>query len=88
MVSVITTKELRAGDFLLRYEAKAFEDDIPGISPVLALLAPDQCLGIVVIYDRFFFTCFVALLMFNILYKINSTCVLVAGFPKWKRVQY
>ena len=43
MVTVVTTKELRAGEFLLRYEAKAFEDDIPGISSISASLMFGNC---------------------------------------------
>ena len=97
MVTVTTTQELRAGDFLLRFEAKAFQDDIHGISSISAR----RCSGIVATHGRFFslacrafllffrwFTCFVFLVMFDILCKINSTCLLVAGFPRWKRVQY
>ena len=32
MVTVATTKELLAGDNLLRYKAQGIEDDIPGMS--------------------------------------------------------
>ena len=63
------------------------------------VIAPGRCSGIVATHGRFsslacrtvlfhWFACFVFLLMFDILYKINSTCLLVAGFPRWQRVQY
>ena len=84
MASVVTTQELRAGDMLLRYKAKAFEDDIPGIRArrpnvqELLLRMADACRAFLLLFHCF--ACFVFRLMFDILYNINSTYLLVASW--------
>ena len=73
MVTVETTKELSAGDFLLRFEAKALKDDVHGISSISARLM----FGIVATHSRFFsLACRVFLLLFIFIVSRVLLCLI------------
>ena len=87
MAIVATTQELKAGDFLLRFKAESFQDDIHGIrsigsAGVWKLMLHKGFFSLVCRVIFFFFTVFRFPSDICYFVQVNNTCLLVASSPK------